>query len=218
MDIKEKVLKQDMDLFYKEHNIWGYFASFNFKKAILDCASIMGVSYRSFDILSQFLSGMRLKEIGESNGVSTERARQILCKSLNSLNCRTDKYNSMRKENAELKTRISMLEAECKELRDESKKRLNEKEYYFSPWPGIDLSTRIEDLDFSVRARNCLKLCHIETLYDLVKFKRIELLKFRNFGKKTLIEIEEKFDELNLCFEMPVKIMNGQFVLLIKKE
>ena len=218
MDIKEKVLKQDVDLFYKEHNIWGYYARYDFKKAILGCAAILSVSDRTFDILRDFLSGTNLKEIGEQHGISAERVRQILCKSIRMLNYRTDKYNSMRKENAELKTRISMLEAECKELRDESKKRLNEKEYYFSPWPGIDLSTRIEDLDFSVRARNCLKLCDIETLYDLVKFKRIELLKFRNFGKKTLREIEEKFDELNLCFEMPVKIVNGQFVLLIKKE
>ena len=53
------------------------------------------------------------------------------------------------------------------------------------------LKTRLIDLDLSVRALNCLKAAEVETLGDLVSFNKSDLMKFRNFGKKSLIELEE---------------------------
>ena len=53
------------------------------------------------------------------------------------------------------------------------------------------LKTPLEDLDLSVRAFNCLKTAKIETLEELVQFDTNDLLKFRNFGRKSLVEIEE---------------------------
>ena len=57
-------------------------------------------------------------------------------------------------------------------------------------------------MDLSVRAYNCLKAAKINALADLVQYETHELLKFRNFGKKSLVEIEELLQEKNLTFGM----------------
>lgn len=62
--------------------------------------------------------------------------------------------------------------------------------------------SRLIDLDLSVRAINCLKAAEVETLGDLCRIHRSELLKFRNFGKKSLTELDEKLASLNLSFGM----------------
>ncbi len=64
------------------------------------------------------------------------------------------------------------------------------------------LKTSLEDLDLSVRAYNCLKAAKINTLAEMVRFDTHELLKFRNFGKKSLVEIEELLAEKGLTFGM----------------
>lgn len=64
------------------------------------------------------------------------------------------------------------------------------------------LKTSLEDLDLSVRAYNCLKAAKINSLSELVKYDTHELLKFRNFGKKSLVEIEELLQEKGLSFGM----------------
>ena len=64
------------------------------------------------------------------------------------------------------------------------------------------LKTRLTDLALSVRALNCLKAADVETLGDLCSINRAELLKFRNFGKKSLTELDAKLASLNLSFGM----------------
>lgn len=66
------------------------------------------------------------------------------------------------------------------------------------------LKTKLVDLDLSVRALNCLKAAEVDTLGDLVKFNKNDLLKFRNFGKKSLTELEELLNSMNLNFGMDV--------------
>ena len=66
------------------------------------------------------------------------------------------------------------------------------------------LKTSLEDLDLSVRAYNCLKAAKINTLANLVSYDTHELLKFRNFGKKSLVEIDELLAEKGLSFGMDV--------------
>jgi DNA-directed RNA polymerase subunit alpha len=66
------------------------------------------------------------------------------------------------------------------------------------------LKTKLVDLDLSVRALNCLKAAEVETLGDLVKFNKNDLLKFRNFGKKSLTELDELLENMNLNFGMDV--------------
>ena len=64
------------------------------------------------------------------------------------------------------------------------------------------LKTSLEDLDLSVRAYNCLKAAKINSLGEMVKYDTHELLKFRNFGKKSLVEIEELLQDKGLTFGM----------------
>ncbi len=66
------------------------------------------------------------------------------------------------------------------------------------------LKKRLVDLDLSVRALNCLKAAGVNTLGDLVQYQKEDLLKFRNFGKKSLAEIEELLDNYSLDFGMDV--------------
>jgi DNA-directed RNA polymerase subunit alpha len=66
------------------------------------------------------------------------------------------------------------------------------------------LKSRLVDLDLSVRALNCLKAAEVETLGDLVQYQRSDLLKFRNFGKKSLTELDELVDKKGLTFGMNV--------------
>ncbi|MBR5281163.1 MAG: DNA-directed RNA polymerase subunit alpha [Alistipes sp.] len=68
------------------------------------------------------------------------------------------------------------------------------------------LKTKLSDQDLSVRALNCLKAADVDTVGDLVKLNRNELLKFRNFGKKSLTELDELLASLNLKFGMDVSI------------
>ncbi len=64
------------------------------------------------------------------------------------------------------------------------------------------LKTKLVDLDLSVRALNCLKAADVDTLADLVALNKHDLLKFRNFGKKSLTELEELIKSKNLSFGM----------------
>ena len=62
------------------------------------------------------------------------------------------------------------------------------------------LKTRLVDMNLSVRALNCLKAADVETLGDLVQYNKTDLLKFRNFGKKSLTELDDLLESLNLSF------------------
>lgn len=66
------------------------------------------------------------------------------------------------------------------------------------------LKTKLVDMDLSVRALNCLKAADVETLGDLVSYNKNDLLKFRNFGKKSLTELDDLVDNKGLTFGMNV--------------
>jgi DNA-directed RNA polymerase subunit alpha len=66
------------------------------------------------------------------------------------------------------------------------------------------LKSKLADMDLSVRALNCLKSAEVETLGELVVFNKTDLLKFRNFGKKSLTELDELLANLNLSFGMDI--------------
>ena len=66
------------------------------------------------------------------------------------------------------------------------------------------LKTKLVDMDLSVRALNCLKSAEVETLGELVQFNKTDLLKFRNFGRKSLTELDELLANLHLSFGMDI--------------
>ena len=66
------------------------------------------------------------------------------------------------------------------------------------------LKSKLVDMELSVRALNCLKSAEVETLGELVQYNKTDLLKFRNFGKKSLTELDELLASLNLSFGMDI--------------
>ena len=66
------------------------------------------------------------------------------------------------------------------------------------------LNQHLQDMDLSVRALNCLKAAEVDTLGELVKYHRSDLLKFRNFGKKSLTELDELLERNGLAFGMDI--------------
>lgn len=70
------------------------------------------------------------------------------------------------------------------------------------------LLTKLSDMGLSVRAYNCLKAAGIDTFADLVSYSRSELMKFRNFGRKSLNEIDQIVEKMKLTFEMDVTKYN----------
>ena len=66
------------------------------------------------------------------------------------------------------------------------------------------LLTKLSDMGLSVRAYNCLKAANIDTFADLVSYSRSELMKFRNFGRKSLNEIDQLVEKMKLSFGMDV--------------
>ena len=90
----------------------------------------------------------------------------------------------------------SSIEAESKELDEES---LHMRHL---------LLTKLSDMGLSVRAYNCLKAADIDTFADLVSYSRAELMKFRNFGRKSLNEIDILVEKMKLSFGMDVTKYN----------
>ena len=70
------------------------------------------------------------------------------------------------------------------------------------------LLTKLSDMELSVRALNCLKAANIETFADLVSHQRAELMRFRNFGRKSLSEIDALVERLKLSFGMDITKYN----------
>lgn len=70
------------------------------------------------------------------------------------------------------------------------------------------LLTKLSDMGLSVRAYNCLKAADIDTFADLVSYSRNEVMKFRNFGKKSLNEIDQLVEKMKLQFGMDVRKYN----------
>ena len=73
------------------------------------------------------------------------------------------------------------------------------------------LKTKLVDMDLSVRALNCLKAADVEALGDLVAFAKSDLLKFRNFGKKSLTELEDLVDNTGLTFGSASRLCRTSF-------
>ena len=90
----------------------------------------------------------------------------------------------------------STVEAESKELDEESLRTRHL------------LLTKLSDMGLSVRAYNCLKAADIDTFVDLVSYSRAELMKFRNFGRKSLNEIDIIVEKMKLSFGMDVRKYN----------
>lgn len=161
--------------------------------------SVFDIEGRNREVLElRWGKMLEYSQIAELFGVTKERARQIYNKSvmklLSSIKRKEQQYKRMAEienENIELRKTNHALMKRCNELPEEEKKLFGNPKA---------LEIHIEDLELSVRPYNCLKAARIETIGDILKFKPNELLRFRNFGRKALNEIEHTLAKRGFYF------------------
>lgn len=161
---------------------------------------------REAAIMHDIIEGQDYEEIGERFGLTRERVRQIFyrgCQKARNLEdikgCLNENF-ALKSENHELKRCINMMREEIKELQ--------KPEQLVCEGNADDitklLNTKIADMDLSVRVLTCLKSADIVTIGDLCKYKQSDLLRFRNFGRRSLTELEDFLESIGLRFGMDV--------------
>lgn len=171
------------------------FASVNVRYAVCELARQIDVlSDREKMVLCDIINGYTLEDVGEELGLTRERIRQIFNKALRRFSTALRSYKKLLNEHIELRGEVLRLKAEANAKDREIyllRKKLNIEEQTPEEAKKKVLFTKITELGLSVRAMNCLKAADIMTLNELIKTKKTTLLKFRNFGKKTMQEIDK---------------------------
>ena len=171
---------------------------------------------REKTFLTMLLEGSSVKEISDDFGLTYTRIMQVVSHSIRKLST-VKTFSELRKEYKQLlfdnnnyqkivqslQNRIKQLES----VNNIDSAPVSKYDYLLGDKGGSFtalLNKRIIDFNLTVRALNCLISADIDTLGDLLKCKKKDLLKFRNFGKKSLSEIEDLLDSMKLHFGMDV--------------
>ena len=158
----------------------------------------VGIDLRGERMIEMLLAGSDSKEISESYGISPERVNQIVEKTIRILNCEGVQYQKLKEENERMKEELQTMENNVKSLRSFREPGAENLEYSKVDIQESILTKRLVDCNITVRTLNCLKAEDIETVGDLARQHKTDLLKLRNFGKKCLIEIDDFLNELGL--------------------
>lgn len=163
------------------------------------------VTPRELSAVWDALQGKSFEEIGNDMRpfVTKESARQIWAKGLRKfahvkgafyrLNSENDQLKEeLQEKNDEIANLHAQIEGRQPVITDE-KRRLSK-----------ILAMSVNDCDITVRVLNCLRYADVETVRDLVKMHRADLLKYRNFGKKSLTELDEFLEDRGLAWGMDV--------------
>ena len=182
------------------------------------------ISDRECVIMRAVIDGQGIGSIAEKFGLSRVRVFQIFykgCRKARELSNIKEQLDELR----ELKKEISQMKAEMKIMADELElQRVAEQE--FKETEELDkilelYNTSIEEysLRLSIRSINCLKAAGIQTIGDLIKYRKTELLTLRNFGKNSLKELDELLDNLGLSFGTDVnKVYRARIVQRLQSE
>lgn len=184
--------------------------------AIIEASGDDVLKEREKTILTMLLEGKDVEFVAEEYGLTRSRIMQIVSQAVRKL-ATVKTFSELRREykqlvfdNANFQNVIEALQNRIKKL-----ERINnidtapvsEYDYLLGDKGGTFtalMNTPVYDLEISVRSLNCLKGADVDTLYDLVKCNKTDLMKFRNFGKKSLTELEDLLESLHLHFGMDV--------------
>ena len=175
------------------------------------------ISPREQRILSGIVRRKPIDGLAQEDGSGRANIMQIAHKAIRKVAGMNDyaairqELDVMRKKNALADQVISDQNEEIVRLKEELARYAGHKEEPVDEGDDEEilsmrqlLKTRLVDMDLSVRLLVCMKSQDIETLGDAVQYSKTDFLKFRNLGRKTLNELEELFDSLNLSFGMDV--------------
>ena len=172
-----------------------------FESCFMNLIKIIGydiLNKRSIDIVDSIIfKGSSLREISDKHDLTVKRVRQIFLKSLHILS-NYKEYHSIK----DMEEKIMKLTEENLNLKMklEDKKPLDS-----SDIDMLDkLKMKILDINFNVRALNCLKGADINIIGELVKLKRCDLMKYRNFGRWAIASIEKELEKYNLYLGMDI--------------
>ena len=184
--------------------------------AIIEASGNDVLKERERTILTMLLEGKDVVDVAEDYGLTRSRIMQIASHAVRKL-ATVKTFSELRKECKQLvfenknfpivvqsfQNRIKELER----LNDIEAVPVSEYDYLLGDKGGTFtalINTKIIDFDITVRSLNCLKAADIETLGDLIRYNKTDLLKFRNFGKKSMTELDDLLDSMNLHFGMDV--------------
>ena len=161
--------------------------------ALLELTSQGGM--REKKIMQAFFNGDRISNIAEELELSRERVRQIVVKAIR-------KFNYAIKELADLKQENNSLKEEIKNVKMQLIMQEGEEEEQSEDVPPSVFSIRLVSCNLPVRVLNVTKAADIDTIGDLVQYSKFEMVKFRNFGKKSLMQLDEFIHEMGLEWGM----------------
>lgn len=184
--------------------------------AVIEASGNDVLKERERNILTMLLEGKDVVDVAEDYGLTRSRIMQIASHAVRKL-ATVKTFSELRKECKQLvfenknfpivvqsfQNRIKELER----LNDIEAVPVSEYDYLLGDKGGTFtalINTKIIDFDITVRSLNCLKAADIETLGDLIRYNKTDLLKFRNFGKKSMTELDDLLDSMNLHFGMDV--------------
>lgn len=150
---------------------------------------------REKKIMQAFFNGDRISNIAYEFGLSRERVRQIVIKAIR-------KFNYAIEELADLKQENNSLKEEIKNVKMQLIMQEGEKEELSEDVPPSVFSIRLVNCKLPVRVLNVTKAADIDTIGDLVQYSKFEMVKFRNFGKKSLMQLDEFIHEMGLEWGM----------------
>ena len=154
-------------------------------------------SETELSIIKSLIEVGDISAVAANYGLSSARISQIACKVVRKIRnaerygALIDKIDRLEEENENLKNQLLLAGEKVEEVENVAEN-------------SVLLSKNIVDLPFTVRAINVMKMAEIQTVGDMISFKKSELLRFRNMGKKTLRELEEFADKYGLEFGMKV--------------
>ena len=150
---------------------------------------------REKKIMQAFFNGDRISDIADHFELSRERVRQIVIKAIR-------KFNYAIKELADLKQENNSLKEEIKNVKMQLIMQEGEEEEQSEDVPPSVFSIRLVNCNLPVRVLNVTKAADIDTIGDLVQYSKFEMVKFRNFGKKSLMQLDEFIHEMGLEWGM----------------
>lgn len=150
---------------------------------------------REKKIMQAFFNGDRISNIAEELELSRERVRQIVVKAIR-------KFNYAIKELADLKQENNSLKEEIKNVKMQLIMQEGEEEEQSEDVPPSVFTIRLVNCNLPVRVLNVTKAADIDTIGDLVQYSKFEMVKFRNFGKKSLMQLDEFIHEMGLEWGM----------------